>query len=246
MEGFVDIHLHVLPDVDDGPADVAEAVRIASGLRALGFTCLVATPHARAGLYDPSVEQVGAGLAAIRAALGPAGPRVLVAGEHFLDDVTWMRIAEGEARPYPSGRAILVEIPAVGPAPLRLVDQLFRLRVGGLRPVLAHPERCAAVQTDRGFAEDLRRAGVALALDLTSLVGAAGRTARRTAQELLELDLIDVACSDIHASDELRDVDRAIGRLRKLCGDAALDRLLHAAPVEIALGEDPAEDRGWS
>ncbi|MBN1774095.1 MAG: protein tyrosine phosphatase [Deltaproteobacteria bacterium] len=238
-EGFVDLHSHVLPGVDDGAENVAEAVTLARGLRDLGFTCLVATPHMRPGLYDPAPQAVVAALHELRAALGAAGPRVLLAGEHFLDDEVWMRIGEGLGRPYPNGRAILVEISTIGPGPARLSEQLFRLRVGGLRPVLAHPERCAAFQDDVARIEELRRAGVATALDLTSLVGQGGRGSRRTAERLLELDLFDVACTDLHAERELAEVERAIKRLRRLVGDDGLDRLLHRSPLRLALELPP-------
>jgi protein-tyrosine phosphatase len=241
-EGFVDLHSHLLPGVDDGAQTVAEAVALAGGLKALGFTCLVATPHARPGLFDPSGEALVAALRELRTALGAAGPRVLLAGEHFLDDEVWTRIAEGRARPYPNGRAILVEISTAGPPPARLSDQLFRLRVGGLRPILAHPERCAAFQSDPELLEQLRRAGVAVALDLTSLVGGGGRGSRRAAERLLEHDMVDVACTDLHTPRELDDVGKAIERLRKLAGDAGLDQLLHTAPLRLALDAPPPRE----
>jgi protein-tyrosine phosphatase len=238
-EGFVDLHSHVLPGVDDGAETVAEAVTLARGLRDLGFTCLVATPHMRPGLYDPDPLAVVDALRELRTALGAGGPRVLLAGEHFLDDEVWMRIGEGRGRPYPNGRSILVEISTVGPGPARLSEQLFRLRVGGLRPVLAHPERCAAFQDDTERIEELRRAGVATALDLTSLVGQGGRGSRKTAERLLELDLFDVASTDLHAVRELEEVARSIERLRKLIGDDGLDRLLHRTPLRLAIDPPP-------
>jgi protein-tyrosine phosphatase len=196
----------------------------------------------RPGLYDPADATVLDALRELREAIGGAGPRVLLAGEHFLDDVVWDRIAAGRARPYPNGKSILVEISTVGPPPARFAEQLFRLRVAGLRPILAHPERCAAFQSEPSLLGELRRAGAAAALDLTSLVGAVGRSSKKAAERLLELDQVDVACTDIHAAAELPDVERALARLRKLCGDAALDRLLHAAPARLALDVAPARE----
>jgi protein-tyrosine phosphatase len=237
-EGFVDLHSHVLPGVDDGASTLAEAVDIARGLKALGWTCLVGTPHVRPGLFDPADDALLASLRELREALGAGGPRVLLAGEHYLDADVWQRIADGRGRAYPNGRSILVEISTVGPAPARFAEQLFRLRVGGLRPVLAHPERCAAFQSDDELLEELRRAGVAVALDLTSLVGAGGRGSRRVAERMLEHDLVDAACTDIHAAPELPEVEKALQRLRKLGGDELLERLLHTGPLRIAV--DPA------
>ena len=239
-EGFIDLHCHVLHAVDDGPELLRGSLDIAAGLRSLGWTCLVATPHVRPGLFDPDDRSIVASLNELRAAIGPGGPRILLAGEHYLDADVWQRIADGRGRPYPNGRAILLEISTAGPPPARLAEQLFRMRVGGMRPVMAHPERCAAFQDDFELLEELRRAGVACALDLTSLVGQGGRRARKTAERLLERDLVDVACTDIHDARELPDVEKSMARVRKLCGDEALDRLLHAGPARLALESPPA------
>ena len=244
-EGFVDLHCHVLHAVDDGPESVRGSVDIALGLKRLGWTCLVATPHVRPGLYDPADDAILASLRELRETLGAGGPRVLLAGEHYLSEETWLRIADGRGRVYPNGRSILLEISTAGPAPARLSEQLFRMRVGGLRPVLAHPERCAAFQDDPSLFEELQRAGVAFALDLTSLVGQGGRGARRAAERMLDQELADVACTDVHDARELPDVERAMERVRKIGGDAALERLLHAGPMRLALetAARPAEAR---
>ena len=238
--GFIDLHCHVLHAVDDGPETLRGALDIAAGLKALGWTCIVATPHVRPGLFDPDDPSILASLNEVRAALGPAGPRIFLAGEHYLDAEVWQRIADGRGRPYPNGRSLLLEISTAGPPPARLAEQLFRMRVGGMRPVLAHPERCAAFQDDAELLHELKRAGIALALDLTSLVGQGGRRARKTAERLLELDLVDVACTDVHDARELTDVEKALARLRKLGGDELLDRLLRAGPARLALDPPPA------
>jgi protein-tyrosine phosphatase len=241
MTGLVDLHAHFLPGVDDGPRELAESLAIVRGLQALGYGCLVATPHARPGLFDPDGPALLAALTELRGALGPLEPRVFLAGEHYLDDVIWTRIAEHRGRPYPNGRAILVEIPTSGPAPARLADQLFRLRVGGLRPVMAHPERISAFQEDPALVEALHAAGIPMAADLTSLVGGGGRHARRTLEKFLEHSLIDVACTDIHSADELPDVEKALARLRKLCGSELFDRLVRDGPARLALFDERTE-----
>ena len=239
-EGFVDLHSHLLPCVDDGPETLADSLTLARGLKNIGYTCLVATPHVRPGLFDPSDEALLDSLREVREALGAGGPRILLAGEHFLDDEVWRRIAEGRGRAYPNGKAILVEISTAGPAPARLSEHLFRLRVSGLRPVLAHPERCAAFQDDFALLEELDRAGVGIAIDMTSLVGQGGRDSRRVAERLLEHGLADAACTDIHTVRELADVEKAVARLRKLCGDEGLESLLHTGPMRLALETRPA------
>ncbi len=83
---------------------------------------------------------------------------------------------------------------------------------------------------------------VGIAVDLTSLLGRGGRGSRRIAERLLETGLADVACTDIHGVGELPDVEKAVARLRKLCGDAGLESLLHTGPLRLALESRPASE----
>src|SRR4051812_6615329 len=108
-----------------------------------GIEILAATPHVRDD-YRTSPEQMEAGLAALRAVTGEI-VEVVAGGEIALPQLgrpltELVRFGLGG-----NPRFLLVETPYVG-WPLDLAEQLFRLRVAGITPVLAHPERNADVQ----------------------------------------------------------------------------------------------------
>ena len=52
MSGFIDLHTHLLPGLDDGAADAAEAVEICQAASDNGFETVVATPHRIERVYD--------------------------------------------------------------------------------------------------------------------------------------------------------------------------------------------------
>ena len=57
-EGFVDIHSHILPGIDDGPKDINETLILISKMKELGFSKTIATPHTYKGLYDNTTESI--------------------------------------------------------------------------------------------------------------------------------------------------------------------------------------------
>jgi protein-tyrosine phosphatase len=173
MTGLVDVHCHLLWGIDDGCRSPDDALAAARALAAAGFAEAAQTPHARADFPSQDAALCEARFVELAALLQREGvPLVLHRGaENFLDEGFLERVARGEPRGLGAGRYVLVELPFAGAVP-RLPDLLFRIRLKGLVPVVAHPEHCAAatdlhdpVDAERWVAEALRaverRAGAA-------------------------------------------------------------------------------------
>jgi protein-tyrosine phosphatase len=235
MRGFVDLHCHWIANVDDGARTVDEGRDMLTGLHALGFDVVVATPHMRPGLFDNDREGLARAFEATQQAL-PIGlpnlPMMRLACEHFFDDVVFQRLMAGNGLPYPSGRAALVEFAPIA-FPLNAHNRFFDLARVGMQPVVAHPERYAPVWKDVECLEPLLDAGATLLLDVCALVGKYGRDSQRAAERLLDEQAYEAACSDLHRPRDLPEVERAIARLTSLAGDEETWRLLAEAPRKL-------------
>jgi len=236
---YHDLHLHLVPGVDDGSEDAAESLAMARALVSEGYAGGAVTPHIRPGMFDNAPAELRAAVDGLRSLLGEADVAfVPVPGaEHFLDAELPGRILEGDCIPLGGeGAFVLVEAPALAPVP-GLEDLVFRLKVKGTTPVFAHPERCVVFE-DVDRAERLVHAGALLQLDLGSLAGAYGRPAKRTARRLLDRGLYAVAGSDLHnAYQAERELPRWLRALRKAAGEAGLERLLGENPRRLLSGE---------
>lgn len=239
MRGFIDLHCHWIAGIDDGARTPAASLAMLEGLHRIGFSKVVATPHMRPGMFDndrPALEAAYRAMAPhLEAASGPL-PEVGLASEHFFDDVVFQRLVGGEGLPYPGGTAVLIELPPHA-FPAFLSARLFDLRRKKLTPVLAHPERYQPVWKDPGKLEPVLDAGTHLQLDLCSLVGKYGRATKRAAEELLEDEVYEIACSDAHKPEDIEDVARSIERLESLVGRDESRRLLIEGPRGL-LGAD--------
>ena len=95
----------------------------------------------------------------------------------------------------------------------------------GMLPVMAHPERYAAIQRDVDLAERLGRHAV-LMVDLGALDGAHGRAEMKTARKLVQEGLAHAAATDIHRPDDRKGSPRAWPGSASSSGPEVLDQML--------------------
>jgi protein-tyrosine phosphatase len=240
MSGFVDLHCHCLPEVDDGAASLEDGIGILMGLQRIGFDTVVATPHMRPGLYDHPREVLAAAFARVEGerARQPALPRLALACEHYLDDVVLQRLLTGGGLPLPGGRSVLIELWGLE-FPWGLEQRLADLRRRGLLPIIAHPERYQWLWRDPEPLERVVDAGAATLLNAGALAGAYGHQVEQCAERLLEMGLYHAACSDAHHPDDIAAVAEGMQRIRSAFGPEEVEFLLGDGPRELLTGQVP-------
>jgi protein-tyrosine phosphatase len=198
----IDLHSHILPGVDDGPATIAESIEIARRASADGVRVIAATPHVRDD-YPTSADTMERLVGEVRTAVQRAEIPVDVrpGGEIAID---WLdRLSERDIGRFGLGgspRYLLVEFPYSG-WPLSLHEWVFRLVTRSVVPVLAHPERNADVQQNPEELRPLIDAGALVQVTAASLDGRLGRSARSAAEELIDRGLAHLLASDAHTAD---------------------------------------------
>jgi protein-tyrosine phosphatase len=236
----IDLHCHFLPGIDDGAPTAADGVAMLEGLCSLGFKHVVATPHMRPGMFDN--ERAGLSLAFERFVPELAGrrvPEVSLSSEHYFDELVYTRLLNGDALPYPGGRAVLLEFYESDFPPL-IEHRLFDLRRRRLLPVIAHPERYRRFWDHPEALERLVEQGVTTLLDCMALVGKYGRRPQRAAEELLERELYQAACTDLHRPSDVALVEKALSVIEKRYGKDELDFLFREGPTALLAGQSPA------
>jgi len=237
MRGYVDLHCHFIPGIDDGAPTQADGVAMLERLLALGFDTVVATPHMRPGMFENRREDLQAAFALFTNALQGSAqlPRLELSSEHYFDNVIFSRLLEGAALPYPGSNAVLLEFYEIDFPPV-IEQRLFDLRVRKLLPVIAHPERYRCLWTEPEILERLVDQGAAALLDTAALVGKYGKRPRRCAEELLERGLYHAACSDAHRPGDLTEVEAGMKWIEKHYGAAELEFLFREGPTQLLSG----------
>ncbi len=236
-EGYVDLHSHYVPAVDDGVKTAEDGVALCTGLASIGFSMVVATPHIRSGMFPnerEGLEQAFTRFAADHAQDAQM-PVLGLGAEHYFDDVVFNLFLGGKALPYPGGKAALVELPTDS-FPRGLPRCFFQLRMKGIQPVLAHPERYRPLFRKTDPLDDLVEAGALPLLDIMSLTGKYGRRPKKAAERMLDEDVYYAACSDAHRPKDVPVVAKGIAILKKRVGEKLAHELLSTNPRHILAG----------
>jgi len=239
---MIDLHNHLLPGIDDGAKQLEETLEFLRIARRDGITTVTATPHMKPGLYDNTRETIRQAIARVQeAARGDeAGEVTLLPGAevYFTADVTdrarrgeLMTVADG-------GRYLLLELP-YQQLPMRVDETIFHLRLAGLTPIMAHPERVAYYLEDFDRVEASVRLGALTQVTGASITGKFGSKARDFALRMLERDLVHIVASDSHdvryRPPTLSDARAVIARLR---GEEAARRMVEEIPRAILEGRE--------
>lgn len=232
--GYTDLHLHLIPGVDDGCRTIDETLQMARALVGLGFVRAAPSPHHRpeyasAELGLQKLEEAKAALAQAQIPL-----ELHVNAEHFFLDGGLMDGLAGARKI--GGTTLLVEAPYTAGLPM-LKEIVFRMKVKGVTPLIAHPERCLEFER-KGSAAAAVHAGALLQLDIGALIGRYGKTAQKLAKSFLDEGLYTVAATDLHSPVGASDwVAEAIAALGKGWGAAVVQRLLADNPAALLRGD---------
>jgi protein-tyrosine phosphatase len=195
----IDLHTHVLPGIDDGPATVEESIALARVAAEEGTTTLVATPHVTWDLPANDAARITAGVEALRGALDDAGVEIEIrtGGELAITRAHELGDEELRALRLGGGDWLLAECP-LSTVAAGFDAALHAIAARGHRIVLAHPERSPALHRDPELLHRLVGAGMVTSVTAGAFLGRFGSTVKRYALWMLEEDLVHSVASDAH------------------------------------------------
>jgi protein-tyrosine phosphatase len=200
---MIDLHLHVLPGIDDGASSFEEAEAMCRLAAADGVEVLVATPHQHTETWDNrDPERLEALRAELQRRVGER-PRILPGAEIRVDTELLADLADPVAAglmPLAGSRYLLLELDR---RDLRVDAAGFahEVLVAGRVPVFAHPELIPALVEDLAGMHRLAEMGALFQITGTSIVGDYGRFTRDRCARLLDEGLAHFVASDAHSPD---------------------------------------------
>ena len=192
LTGAVDQHSHILYGLDDGVKTQEDSLAILRFLEEQGVSEVWFTPHVMEDVPN-TTEGIRARFEELKSVYR-GGLRFHLAAEYMIDTLFEERLAARDLLTH-GNDTVLVETSAVAP-PINLWEVLETMRKAGYRPLIAHPERYRYM--DKADYKRLHDMGCVLQMNLPSIVGFYGESARERALDLLDKGWYSMVGSDCH------------------------------------------------
>jgi protein-tyrosine phosphatase len=204
-EGFVDIHSHLLPGIDDGAKDIDETIALLQKMSSYGIKNFITTPHILGNVYPNTPKIIQQQLQLVQDELfkrNLTDISIQAAAEYMIDE-RFIEVLEKDQLLPLKDNLVLVEMSYYSP-PLQLYDILFQLQLKEYKPILAHPERYFSYHHDFQSYYKLKNAGCLFQLNLLSLTDYYGREVQKTSERLLKENMYDFVGTDTHNQSHLQ------------------------------------------
>ena len=237
---MIDLHNHLLPGIDDGPADLEAALEMARAAVEAGITTMVCTPHMGHRYPETTGRTIQAAVAALANELRRAEiPLEVAAGAELTVEVV-RELNDRELLDASLGQRgwLMIESPFEG-WPIRLAQMIAVLEIRGFRVIIAHPERAEAIQHSPDRLRDLVGRGALVQSNASSILGGHGRLVTQTVENLMRNELIHVFASDAHSAQwRPPGLEEARARAARLIGvwPQELEWMINDGPKQILSG----------
>lgn len=198
-DGFIDIHNHLIPGIDDGAQSIEDAFTLIEKLYGYGIRTIICTPHIMEGVWENTPETILPQLTKLREHIvekGLTDLKITAAAEYMLDG-NFKTLLKNAPLLTLKDNYLLVEMSYLN-APVNLFETLFDIQIANYQPVLAHPERYNFYHSNFETYQKLKEAGCLFQLNLLALSNYYGKNVQKTALKLLKLGMYDFVGTDIH------------------------------------------------
>lgn len=233
---MVDIHSHILPEVDDGPKTWDMCVAMCRAAAADGITHMVAAPHAN-DRYHYDREYLTGLLARLQEIVGDKPKLILGCDFHLSYENLQDAIANPTRYAIGSTRYLLVEFSNYS-IPQQTTDSLMKLGDSGLTPIITHPERNPILRESPQRVVEWAEQGCVVQMTGSALTGFWGERTQRAAEWLLERQAVHVLATDAHDTEKRVPIlSTAQEAAAEICGEEVAEALVESNPRAIVNNE---------
>ena len=234
---MIDLHCHILPQMDDGPSSWSTSLNMCRQAITNGIKTIIATPHILNGVYDNNPQAIEEKVKTLNQKIKENNlPLQILPGSevHLCADII-EAIKKKEILTLNKSNYILLEFPHTQ-IPLHIEEILFQIQIMGITPIISHVERNLKFQQKPSLLSQLIQKGALAQITAASLCGFFGPIPKKISQKFLSEELIYSIASDAHTdSEEGRGsfFSQALTEASKIIGHQSALNLVQSNPQKI-------------
>tara|TARA_B100000029_G_C17394561_1_gene894679 strand:+ start:262 stop:1050 length:789 start_codon:yes stop_codon:yes gene_type:complete len=198
---MIDFHNHIIPNLDDGSKSIEMSLNMLREAESQGITDIINTVHYQHPKMEGKNTCFDFVVSEITKMQDIANKNNINIKIHPASEVFFQfnltEILDNPITTLGNGKYMLIEFQRLS-FPKNYEDELFKLQLKGVTPIIAHPERYRAVQNDIDVAKKWIDRGYVIQIDCASIIGGFGKETQNTAIQLLKNNLCHLIGSDAH------------------------------------------------
>jgi len=237
---LIDFHNHVLPNVDDGSESLDMSLAMLEHAAEQGITDVVNTvhyQHPKVETEDISYDRIQKEVDWLQKELDKNGIQITLhsgAEVFFLPNL--LQIKDDPLSTFSHGKYMLIEF-QVHQFPENYKSQLFDLKMSGVTPIIAHPERYKPVQDDINIVAELLAAGCIIQVDAGSPLGYLGSGSQKASEQIIKNGWCQILGSDSHNNERRNFCLKEAVDLIQLWDGNGIDELVLKNPMAVIKGQ---------
>lgn len=198
---MVDLHSHILPGIDDGAKDMDMTLNMLKIAVSDGTKKIVATPHFCRGYYLNAYDDVVNLVEKVnhKAKENDLDIEIYPGQEIFINKQVIEDYKQGIIKGIGGTRYMLIELP-MDKMLKETFDVLYELRIQGVVPIIAHPERYMYIIEKPHKINEFINEGCLFQINSGSIKGVFGKTIQKAAETLIKHRVCNFIGSDAHTT----------------------------------------------
>ena len=204
---MIDLHSHIVFDVDDGPKSIDDSRALLEETYAQGVRTIVSTSHRRKGMFETPEDKIAANFKAVQDLAQDIAPdlRILYGAEIYYTSDILDKLENNLIPKLNDTRYALIEFSMNTPY-REIHNALTNVLMLGITPVIAHIERYDALENNEKRVKELINMGCYTQVNSSSILkpklfGDTYKFMKKRARYFLEKDLVHIVASDMHNLD---------------------------------------------
>ena len=236
---MIDIHTHILPNIDDGSSHEDITSYYLDRLNEAGIEGVVFTPHYYRGIFHNTKDKILLKYDKVLEMIKKKGYKfnTYCSAEVYLMGSEVMTDIQDNAFMINGSRYVLVENSLFGFS-FDMYENLYKLSRLGFKPILAHPERYQELLTKPDLSEDFMYRDVYFQINTGSILGEYGNNVRDLALKLIDKGHAHFLGSDCHCTNGEYNYLKAVEYIRREFGDKTADILSYEHPLKMINNEN--------
>ena len=237
---MIDIHCHIVPNIDDGAKNLEDALQMAKIAYSEGIRKIINTSHYHPSFEYKKGEELLKSVKKFNYILksNNIDIEVFIGNELYYSEDIINIIEQKEFYTLNNSKYLLIEFPPIR-FPKNLVDIIYEIKIRGYIPVLAHVERYKEVQENINLIYECINEGALIQVNASSIMGKNRKEAEITSKILLDNNMVHFIATDAHSSERRRPlIKETYNYVVDKYGDKFAENLFIENPSKVIKDED--------